>query len=282
VQTSGAEIRCVVGGSGPPLLLLHGYPQTHAMWHKVAPSLAHRHTVVCADLRGYGDSSKPASDATHAAYSKRAMAQDMVELMRDLGFTRFRLAGHDRGGRVSHRLCLDHPDAVERVAVLDISPTRIMFGKTDQAFATAYYHWFFLIQPFDLPERMIGADPVWYLQKKTGSWGSGAAQFFDPRAIAEYERCFRDPAMIHASCEDYRAAASIDLEHDAADADKRVTCPLLALWGTKGVVHRLFDPIADWRSVANDVRGKALPSGHYLAEEAPEATLEEFEAFFAS
>jgi haloacetate dehalogenase len=262
-------------------LLLHGYPQTHAMWHKVAPSLAHRYTVVCADLRGYGDSSKPESDAAHVAYSKRAMAQDMVELMRDLGFTRFRLAGHDRGGRVSHRLCLDHPEAVERVAVLDISPTRTMFGKTDQAFATAYYHWFFLIQPFDLPERMIGADPVWYLQKKIGSWGSGATQFFDPRALAEYERCYRDPATIHATCEDYRAAASIDLEHDAADADKRVTCPLLALWGTKGVVHRLFDPIADWRSVANDVRGKALPSGHYLAEEAPEATLEELEAFFA-
>jgi haloacetate dehalogenase len=278
IQTSGAEIRCVVGGDGPPLLLLHGYPQTHAIWHKVAPQLAHRHTVVCADLRGYGDSSKPDSDATHAAYSKRAMALDMVELMGDLGFARFALVGHDRGGRVAHRLSLDHPAAVERVAVFDISPTRIMYGRTDQAFATAYYHWFFLIQPFDLPERMIGADPVWFLHRKLGGWGTGMAHF-DPRALAEYERCFRDPATIHATCEDYRAAASIDLEHDALDADKRIACPLLALWGAKGVVHRLFDPIADWRSVADDVRGRALPCGHYLAEEAPEATLAELGAF---
>jgi haloacetate dehalogenase len=280
IKTSGAEIRCVVGGNGPPLLLLHGFPQTHAMWHKVAPALAHRFTVVCADLRGYGDSGKPQSDADHAAYSKRAMAQDMVELMRDLGHARFRLAGHDRGGRVAHRLCLDHPDAVERVVVLDISPTRIMYGKTDMAFATAYYHWFFLIQPFDLPERLIGADPAYYLHRKLGGWGTGIAHF-DPRAMAEYERCYRDPATIHATCEDYRAAASIDLAHDAADEDRRVACPLLVLWGDKGVVHRLFDPLADWRRVADDVQGRALSCGHYLAEEAPEATLAEFERFFA-
>jgi len=258
---------------------LHGYPQTHAMWHKVAPALAHRFTVVCADLRGYGDSSKPDSDATHAAYSKRAMAADMVELMRDLGHARFFLAGHDRGGRVSHRLCLDHPQAVLRAAVLDISPTRTMFAQTDQAFATAYYHWFFLIQPFDYPERMIGADPVYYLRHKLGSWGTGTAHF-DPRAMAEYERCFRDPATIRATCEDYRAAASIDLAHDAEDADRRVECPLLVLWGEKGVVHRLFDPLADWRAVAVEVSGRALPCGHYLAEEQPDATLEEFERFF--
>ena len=279
IQTSGAEIRCVVGGAGPPLLLLHGYPQTHAMWHQVAPSLAHRFTVVCADLRGYGDSSKPESDATHAAYSKRALAQDMVDLMRDLGHAKFLLAGHDRGGRVAHRLCLDHPGVVERVALLDISPTRAMYGKTDKAFATAYYHWFFLIQPFDLPERLIGADPVYYLHRKLGGWGTGMAHF-DPRALAEYERCFSDPATIHATCEDYRAAASIDLAHDAHDADRRVTCPLMVLWGEKGVVHRLFDPIEDWRGVADDVRGKALPCGHYLAEEVPPAVLEEFSAFF--
>jgi haloacetate dehalogenase len=279
IQTSGAEIRCVVGGAGPPLLLLHGYPQTHAMWHQVAPSLAHRFTVVCADLRGYGDSSKPASEATHAAYSKRALAQDMVDLMRDLGHAKFLLAGHDRGGRVAHRLCLDHPGVVERVALLDISPTRVMYGKTDKAFATAYYHWFFLIQPFDLPERMIGADPVYYLHRKLGGWGTGMAHF-DPRALAEYERCFSDPATIHATCEDYRAAASIDLAHDAHDADRRVTCPLMVLWGERGVVHRLFDPIQDWRGAANDVRGKALPCGHYLAEEVPTAVLEEFSAFF--
>jgi haloacetate dehalogenase len=279
IRTSGAEIRCVVGGDGPPLLLLHGYPQTHAIWHKIAPRLAHRYSVVCADLRGYGDSSKPDSDPAHSPYSKRAMALDMVELMRDLGFARFLLAGHDRGGRVAHRLCLDHPGAVSRVAVLDISPTRVMYAQTDQAFATAYYHWFFLIQPFDMPERMIGHDPVWYLRRKLGGWGTGAAHF-DPRAMAEYERCFSDPATIHATCEDYRAAASIDLDHDAQDADQRVTCPLLALWGAKGVVHRLFDPIVDWRSVAIDVRGRALPCGHYLPEEVPEETLAEFESFF--
>ena len=281
IQTAQAEIRCVVGGAGPPLLLLHGYPQTHAMWHKVAPALARRYSVVCADLRGYGDSSKPASDATHAAYSKRAMAADMVELMRDLGHARFRLAGHDRGGRVAHRLCLDHPDAVLQVAVLDISPTRTMFAKTDQAFATAYYHWFFLIQPFDLPEKMIGADPLYYLRRKLGGWGTGVAHF-DPRAMAEYERCFADPATIHASCEDYRAAASIDLEHDAQDAERRVGCPLLVLWGEKGVVQRLFDPVNDWRAVARDVRGHALPCGHYLAEELPDATLAALEHFFTA
>ncbi|MEP7182817.1 MAG: alpha/beta hydrolase [Betaproteobacteria bacterium] len=280
IATAGAEIHCESGGSGPPLLMLHGYPQTHAMWHRIAPALAESFTVVCPDLRGYGDSSKPDGGGRHVNYSKRAMAQDMVELMRTLGFARFRLAGHDRGGRVAHRLTLDHPDAVERVAVLDISPTRIMYGQTDQAFATAYYHWFFLIQPFDLPERLIGADPVYYLRRKIGSW-SGGLSYFDPRALAEYERCFADPATIHATCEDYRAAASIDLGHDAADADKRIECPLLALWGEKGVVNRLFDPIRDWGRVATDVRGRTLPTAHFLAEEAPGETLAELRAFFA-
>jgi haloacetate dehalogenase len=279
IKTSGAEIHCIVGGTGPPLLLLHGYPQTHAIWHKIAPSLAHRYTVVCADLRGYGDSSKPPSDAQHLPYSKRAMAQDMLEVMRHFGHSRFLLVGHDRGGRVAHRLCVDHPDAVVRVAVLDISPTRIMYKKTDQGFATAYYHWFFLIQPFDLPEKLIGADPIYYLHRKLGSWGTGTTHF-DPRAMAEYERCFRDPATVHASCEDYRAAASIDLTHDAEDNDRRIACPLLVLWGEKGVVHRFFDPITDWKRVASDVRGKSLPCGHYLPEEQPAATLYELESFF--
>lgn len=279
IKTSGADINCVVGGSGPPLLLLHGYPQTHAMWHKLAPRLAERYTVVCSDLRGYGDSSKPDGGERHVNYSKRAMAADQVEVMRALGFARFRLAGHDRGARVTHRLCLDHSDAVVRAAVLDISPTRIMYASTNKAFATAYYHWFFLIQPFDLPERMIGADPIYYLHKKLAGWSSGL-QHFDPRALAEYERCFRDPATIHATCEDYRAAASIDLEHDVADADAKIVCPLLALWGTNGVVHRMFDPISDWKSVARDVIGKPIVSGHFLAEEAPEETLTELIAFF--
>ena len=283
IRTTGADIHCLTGGGGPPLVLLHGYPQTHAMWHRIAPALAREYTVVCPDLRGYGDSSKPPSDAAHAPYSKRAMAQDVVEVMRELGFPRFRLAGHDRGGRVAHRLCVDHPDAVLRVAVLDISPTRTMYARTDQAFATAYYHWFFLIQPFDLPERLIGSDPAYYLRRKLGGWGSGL-DCFDPRALAEYERCFRDPATIHATCEDYRAAASIDLEHDDADvaAGRKVGCPLLALWGEKGVVNRLFEPLADWGAVAQDVRGRALRCGHYLAEEAPEETLAELRAFFAA
>ena len=283
ITTADTHIHCVAGGSGPPLLLLHGYPQTHAMWHKIAPDLARAFTVVCADLRGYGDSGKPASDAAHAPYSKRAMAADMVAVMRELGFPRFRLAGHDRGGRVAHRLAVDHPQCVERLAVLDISPTRLMYGATDMAFAKAYYHWFFLIQPFDMPERMIGADPAYYLRRKTSGWGSAGGAFFDPRAYAEYERCFADPATIHATCEDYRAAASIDLEHDDADvaAGRKIECPLLVLWGTKGVVERCFRPLRDWAAVATQVEGHALPTGHYLAEEAPAETLASLEEFFA-
>lgn len=278
IATSGAEIACVVGGHGPPLLLLHGYPQTHAMWHRVAPRLAEQFTVVCSDLRGYGDSSKPEGGDRHATYSKRAMAADQVEVMRALGFTTFRLAGHDRGGRVAHRLTLDYPDAVEKVALLDISPTRVMYARTDKAFATAYYHWFFLIQPFDLPERLIAADPIYYLHRKIGAWSRGMT-YFDPRALAEYERCFT-AEMIHASCEDYRAAATIDLDHDAQDADRRIECPLLALWGDEGVVNRLFKPLDDWGGVARDVRGRALRSAHFLAEEAPDDTFDELLRFF--
>jgi haloacetate dehalogenase len=281
VDVGEATLHVRSGGDGPPVLLLHGYPQTHGMWHRIAPQLARTYTVVCADLRGYGDSGKPPSDPNHAAYSKRAMAQDMVELMRDLGHPRFRLAGHDRGGRVAHRLCLDHPDVVSHVAMLDISPTRTMYAKTDQAFATAYYHWFFLIQPYDLPERLIGSDPVYYLHKKLGGWGTGLTHFH-PRALAEYERCFSDPATIHATCEDYRAAASIDLAHDAESERQRIRCPLLVLWGERGIVHRLFDPLADWRAVAQDVRGRPLACGHYLAEEVPDETLGELVAFFAT
>ena len=278
IKTTGAEINLVTGGSGPPLLLLHGYPQTHAMWHKIAPRLAQRFTVVCPDLRGYGDSEKPDGGKSHSNYSKRAMAQDQVEVMRALGFARFAVAGHDRGGRVAHRMAIDHVTIVQRLMVLDISPTRLMFARTDQAFATAYYHWFFLIQPFDLPERLIGAATSYYLRRKLGGWSSGL-QHFDPRALAEYERCFAVPATVHATCEDYRAAASIDLEHDAADGDTRVRCPMLVLWGEKGVINRLFKPVEDWKSVADDVRGRMLPCGHFLAEEAPDATLNELLAF---
>jgi haloacetate dehalogenase len=278
IRTSGAEIHAIAGGSGPPLLLLHGYPQTHAMWHAVAPRLAASHTVVCADLRGYGDSSKPPGGAGHGGYSKRAMAQDMVEAMGTLGFERFAVVGHDRGGRVAHRLARDHRDRVTRIAVLDISPTLTMYRGTSKEFATAYYHWFFLIQPHDLPERLIGADPAYYLYRKIGAWSASSAHFH-PEALAEYERCFRNPATIHATCEDYRAAASIDLEHDAADLAQPIRCPLLVLWGAKGVVHRLFRPLEDWAAVATDVRGRALPCGHYLPEEAPDETFAELAAF---
>jgi haloacetate dehalogenase len=272
-QTTGTEIHGVVGGSGPPLLLMHGFPQTHAMWHRIAGRLAERFTVVATDLRGYGDSARPPSDDAHAPYSKRAMARDQVEVMHALGFERFRVAGHDRGGRVAHRLARDHRQRVERLAVLDISPTLKMYEAADQRFATLYYHWFFLIQPFDLPERLIASDPEFYFMRKLGGWGTRGLPFAE-EALAEYRRCFRAPATIHAMCEDYRAAAAIDLEHDRADLAEKIECPVLVLWGANGVVHKLFKPIDDWREVATDVRGEALPAGHYLPEEVPEATCE--------
>jgi haloacetate dehalogenase len=280
LDAGGVAVHGVMGGSGPPLLLLHGYPQTHAIWHQVAPRLAARFTVVCADLRGYGDSGKPPTDARHSPYSKREMAKDALACMRQLGFARFRLAGHDRGGRVAHRLAIDHPGAVERLAVLDISPTLAMYGQTDMAFARAYWHWFFLIQPAPFPETLIGADPGFYLRKKMGSGSAGLAPFA-PQAWAEYERCFTAQA-IHASCEDYRAAATIDLEHDRADRDagRRIACPLLALWGAHGVVERCFRPLEDWGRVAADVSGRALPAGHYLPEEVPDLVAAGFESFF--
>jgi haloacetate dehalogenase len=278
IKTGGAEINLRRGGEGPPLLLLHGYPQTHVMWHKIAPRLAERFTLVMPDLRGYGDSAKPPGGADHAAYSKRAMARDQAEVMDALGFANFAVVGHDRGARVTHRLCLDNPERVTRAAVLDIAPTLTMYEGADMAFATAYYHWFFLIQPYDLPERLIGGDPDFYLEKKIGAW-SRIAGCFDPEAVAEYQRCFRDPEMIHATCEDYRAAAGIDLEHDRADLDRRVTCPLLVLWGAKGVIERSYDVLAVWRERAAEVSGRALPCGHFLPEEAPEETLGELLAF---
>jgi haloacetate dehalogenase len=267
-------------GGKPPLLLLHGFPQTHAMWHRVAPLLAAHFALVLPDLRGYGDSDKPASDAEHAAYCKRTMAADNVALMRTLGFERFAVCGHDRGGRVAHRMALDHPQAVERLMLLDISPTLTMYERTDMAFARAYYHWFFLIQPEPLPEKLIGADPAFYLRRNLGGWGSHGLEVFDPRALAEYERCFCDPTAIHAMCEDYRAAATIDLAHDRADAAARIACPLHVLWGERGVVHRLFRPIDDWRAkAAGPVTGRATPGGHYIAEETPDLLATELLAF---
>ena len=279
VETSEATIHIVHGGSGPPLLLLHGYPQTHVMWHLVAPRLAEEFTVVAADLRGYGDSSKPPGDAEHVRYSKREMARDQVEVMDRLGFESFFLAGHDRGGRVAHRMALDHPQRVRKLAVLDIVPTRTVFAHVDQYLATVYFHWFFLILPHPFPERLIGSDPEYFIRSRFAGLSSGARPLAD-EAIAEYVRCFKDPASIHATCEDYRAAASIDLVHDGADLASKVTCPLLALWGAHGRIPRAFDVLATWRERALDVRGRALPCGHYLPEEAPDETLAELRAFF--
>ncbi|WP_235830038.1 alpha/beta fold hydrolase [Algihabitans albus] len=279
VATRDAEINLRIGGSGDPLVLLHGYPQTHAMWHDLAPKLAERHTVICPDLRGYGDSAKPPGGGNHALYSKRAMAADVVQVMDDLGFRRFGLVGHDRGARVTHRLCLDHPERVRRACVIDIAPTLTMYRQTDMAFAAAYFHWFYLIQPYDLPERMIAADPSAWLRHCLGAWGKSGLKVFASEALAEYERCF-DPAGIHATCEDYRASATIDLEHDEADAGERIDCPLLVLWGEKGVVQRTYDVLAVWRAKAEKVEGQALPCGHFVPEEAPAETLAALEAFF--
>jgi haloacetate dehalogenase len=283
LDTAGARVHAVVGGSGPALLLLHGYPQTHAIWHRMAAPLAARYTVVAADLRGYGDSGKPETTADHAPYAKRAMAQDLVDAMGQLGFDTFHVVGHDRGGRVGHRLALDHPARVRSLAVLDIAPTLAMYEQTDLAFASAYYHWFFLIQPAPLPERMIGADPELFVREKLRASSQGR-WIFDERALAEYLRCFRDPRTIHATCEDYRAAATIDLDHDRADraAGRRMACPLLALWGARGTVHRCFRPIDEWRLVCEaEVSGGPLPSGHYLPEEVPDLVLGELLPFLA-
>ena len=280
IRARGAAINLVRGGIGPPLLLLHGYPQTHAIWHRIAPDLAKRFTVVAADLRGYGDSEKPHGQTDHANYSKRAMAQDQVEVMHALGFDAFSVVGHDRGGRVAHRMALDHAERVKKLAVLDIVPTRTMYAKVTREFSKAYYHWFFLIRPEPFPETLIGADPEFYLKSHLGTRHAGLEPFA-PEALAEYLRCFSDPAAIHASCEDYRAAESIDLVHDEADLARKIACPLLVLWGKHGTMERCFQPLADWSERADDVRGRALDCGHYLPEEAPAELLQELVTFFA-
>lgn len=275
VQASeGVTIAGVLGGAGPPLLLLHGHPQTHAIWHRVAPVLRRHFTVLACDLRGYGDSSRPQGAPDHADYSKRTMAADMLALMRRLGFGSFRVMGHDRGARVAHRLLADHPEAVERAVLLDIAPTLAMYEGAGEAFARAYWHWFFLIQPAPLPERLIEADPAAYLRDVLGRRSAGLAPF-DPRALAEYARCLALPGSAHGICEDYRAGAGIDLEHERADraAGRRAGTPLLVLWGEQGVVGRCFDPLREWRRLAERVEGEALPCGHYIPEEAPEALL---------
>ncbi|MFB2981038.1 alpha/beta fold hydrolase [Microseira sp. BLCC-F43] len=282
IDTSGATINLVKGGKGFPLLLLHGYPQTHLMWHKIAPLLARDFTIIVPDLRGYGDSSKPEGGTNHINYSKRAMAQDQVEVMSKLGYEEFYLVGHDRGGRVAHRMALDHPNRVKKLAVLDIVPTYKMYATTNKEFATAYYHWFFLIQPYDLPETLIGSNPEYWLSKALEAWSRNNLSAFPPEILGEYLRCFSNPETIHATCEDYRAAATIDLIHDEADMNQKIACPLLALWGGKGFVGRSYDVQESWRERASNVRGKALPCAHFPAEEVPEETYQALYEFLVN
>ena len=281
VERDGVQLHTRIGGEGPPLLLLHGHPQTQVMWHRVAPALAGRFTLVLMDLRGYGDSSRPRADAAHRAHSKREMALDAIAVMAHHGFARFGLLAHDRGARVAHRLAADHPQAVERLLLLDIAPTLAMYEQTGEAFARAYWHWFFLVQPPPLPEALIASDPARYVRAVMGGRHAGLAPF-EAQALAEYERCAAFDGTATSICEDYRASAGIDLEHDRADvADgRRLTRPLRVLWGEQGTVGRCFDVLALWRERAASVSGRALPCGHYIAEEAPQALIDEAMLFF--
>jgi haloacetate dehalogenase len=276
IDTGEALIRVRHGGTGPPLLLLHGHPQTHMMWHKVAPRLARDFTVVASDLRGYGGSSKPATTPDHEPYSKRAMARDQVRLMQRLGFERFHVCGHDRGARCAYRMALDHPERVVKLAVLDIIPTGEAFRRADMRFGLGFWHWFFLAQPYDLPERLLGENPDnYYLRKGT--------ELFDAEALADFRRSVHDPDTIHAMCEDYRAGATIDFEHDERDRGRRrIACPVLALWSGRDELEEWYDVLAIWRDWADDVRGRPLDCGHHLAAEAPDETYAELNAFFSA
>ncbi len=286
IQTSGARIVTVSGGSGLPLLLMHGNPFNHLSWLKVAPTLAREFSVVLTDLRGYGDSEKPPGGTDHSGYSFRAMARDQVEVMASLGFDSFYAAGHDRGARVLHRMCLDHPAKVKRAAILDIIPQHYLYSHINKQWATFSWHWFFNIQPEPLPEKMMGFDPDWFIEKKLAKTKQGLS-FFDPAALAEYKRCFRNPDTIHAICEDYRAGAGIDLEHDEKDfkAGRKIECPVLLLWGATGGVGRNHNPgpAEIWKAYAsNIVAAKAVPSGHYVMDEAPKETTAALREFFAT
>ena len=272
VPVEGIDIACVVGGSGPPVLLLHGFPQTHAMWAHVAPLLATSFTVVCADLRGYGDSAKPRCLPDRSNYSFRAFAEDQLGLMRQLGFERFHLVGHDRGGRTAHRMALDHPDAVLTLTLMDIVPTYTMFFDTNRKVAGAYWHWYFLSQPEPFPERLIGNDPDFFYETCLVGWGAAKISDFDPQLMNEYRRAWRDPAMIHGSCSDYRAAASIDLEHDAADLHRKVACPTLVFFGSSGAMAQLFDIPHEWRKRCAQVTEASLPGGHFFVDHLPNET----------
>ena len=281
VSVNGTRIYALVrpNPGKPALLLLHGYPQTHAIWHKLAPLLASDFALVLPDLRGYGESAKPPSLPDARNQSKREMAQDMVGLMLRLGHEKFHLVGHDRGARVAHRLCLDHPQCVLRVCLMDIAPTLTTYALTNRAMATAYFHWFFLIQPAPLPERLIGSDPQFWLQGCLSRWSMGDDGAFAPEAVAQYVRCFSDPEAIRASCDDYRAAAGIDLQDDEADAQQRIAAPMLVLWGAMGFVGTNYDLMALWREKASDVRGAAITCGHFLPEEAPSAVAQHLRPF---
>jgi haloacetate dehalogenase len=281
-EVGDVRLRLRIGGGGPPVLLLHGNPQTHVMWHKLAPALAARFTVVASDLRGYGGSSKPESAPDHAPYSKRTMAADQLALMRSLGFEKFAVVGHDRGGRVAYRMALDRPECVVKLAVLDILPTLEHYRRADMRFALAYWHWFFLPQPYPIPERLIGADPRGFFERNWPA-ASEPPRYFDEAALADYWTAFSDPATVHAICEDYRAGATIDCAHDAADlAARKIRCPLLVLWATKGILPRLYEPLAVWRAWAEQVSGQPVEGGHYFPEENPRDTLAALLPFLAS
>ena len=279
VDTGEATINCVIGGSGPPVLMLHGFPQNLAMWARVAPRLAEHFTIVCADLRGYGDSSKPKCASDHSNYAFRTMANDQLALMRALGFSRFHVVGHDRGGRAGHRLALDHPEAVETLAVLDIVPTYAMFMETNRQVAGAYWHWYFLSQPAPFPERLIGHDPDFFYETCLLGWGATRLADFDAELLGDYQRCWREPAMIHGSCSDYRAAATIDLAHDERDIDTKVECPTSVFYGANGAMARYFDIPATWRRRCADVHEATLPGGHFFVDQFPDETASILRAF---
>ena len=287
IKTAGATINVVHGGQGSPVLLMHGIPETHVLWRKVAPVLAPNFTLVMTDLRGYGDSSKPSGGADHFGYSKRAMAQDQVEVMEHLGFRKFAVVGHDRGGRVAHRMALDHADRLTRLAILDIVPTYKCYQTITKDFATVFFHWFMLVQPSPFPETMLQDSAELFLRTmlfRLGGEepGNEIPPWVGQPAYNEYLRCFRDPAAIRALCEDYRAAASIDLAHDEADLSKKIECPLLVLWSEKGPFHRMYDVLQTWRERAKQAKGKPLPAGHFLPEQVPEQVIGELKPFLAA
>ena len=272
IKTTDALINTKIGGTGPPILLMHGYPQTHLMWHKIAPQLSKKFTVIVTDLRGYGDSSKPKTDNSHIVYSKKRMALDQVEVMKALGFEKFYAVGHDRGARVLHRMMIDNQNSVKKAVFMDIVPTLTMYNTADKNFAYNYYHWFFLTQPYDFPERLIGGNPEYYLRKKIKAWGKNK-DFIPKEVFNEYLRCFSKKETIHASCEDYRASFTIDLEHDKNDYGNKIKNPIYVMWGEYGFVGNNYKVIDVWKEYATNVKGKGLPCGHYIPEESPGETL---------